>query len=132
MQARASLGLAVGEAAPRYHSLAALVTENGYRVLAPCHCSSCTAVPVRADFQRADGFIAQRFVPPLQCDLLQDRARVLEHGQDPARGRIVGGAPSCPGQLPRGVLMDAQTVIAVCELLLVVVALIDLVGRRDE
>ena len=28
--------------------------------------------------------------------------------------------------------MDAQTVIAVCELLLVVVALIDLVGRRDE
>lgn len=48
------------------------------------------------------------------------------------RGRIVGGAPSCPGQLPKGVLMDAQTVIAVCELLLVVVALIDLVGRRDE
>jgi hypothetical protein len=30
------------------------------------------------------------------------------------------------------VLMDAQTVIAVCELLLVVVALIDLFGRRDE
>ena len=28
--------------------------------------------------------------------------------------------------------MDAQTVVAVCELLLVVVALIDLVGRRDE
>lgn len=32
----------------------------------------------------------------------------------------------------RRVLMDAQTVIAVCELLLVVVALIDLIGRRDE
>ena len=32
----------------------------------------------------------------------------------------------------RKVLMDAQTVIAVCDLLLVVVALIDLVGRRDE
>lgn len=31
-----------------------------------------------------------------------------------------------------GVLMDAQTVIAVCELLLVIVALIDLVGRRNE
>lgn len=32
----------------------------------------------------------------------------------------------------RRTLMDTQTVIAVCELLLVVVALIDLVGRRDE
>ena len=37
-----------------------------------------------------------------------------------------------PEPRPKGVLMDAQTVIAVCELLLVVVALIDLVGRRDE
>ena len=57
---------------------------------------------------------------------------MLERGPNCSHGRIVGGAPSCPGQLPKGVLMDAQTVIAVCELLLVVVALIDLVGRRDE
>ncbi|MDB2135943.1 hypothetical protein PMX39_25510, partial [Enterocloster clostridioformis] len=55
-----------------------------------------------------------------------------ESNPAPARGRISGGAPSCPGQLPKGVLMDAQTVIAVCDLLLVVVALIDLFGRRDE
>lgn len=86
----------------------------------------------RRSSKRADGFIARRFVPPLQCALPQDRALVLERGQDRSHGRIVGGAPSCPGQLPKGVLMDAQTVIAVCELLLVVVALIDLVGRRDE
>ena len=38
----------------------------------------------------------------------------------------------CPGQHPKGALMDAQTVIAVCELLLVVVALVELIGRRDE
>lgn len=62
----------------------------------------------------------------------EDRASVLERDQNRFHGRIVGGAPSCPGQLPRGVLMDAQTVVAVCELLLVVVALVDLFGRRDE
>ena len=36
------------------------------------------------------------------------------------------------GSIRKEKLMDTQTVIAVCELLLVVVALIDLVGRRDE
>lgn len=32
----------------------------------------------------------------------------------------------------RSVPMDTQTVIATCELILVVVALIELIGRRDE
>ena len=72
------------------------------------------------------------FFPNLEHDPGGGTAPCSRGGRNRARGRISGGAPSCPGQLPKGVLMDAQTVIAVCELLLVVVALIDLVGRRDE
>ena len=110
-------------------------------MLAPCHCRISGCLPIPAWLSSAYAILVlvaspppslRIFFPNLEHDPGGGTAPCSRGGRNRARGESPGGAPSCPGQLPKGVLMDAQTVIAVCELLLVVVALIDLVGRRDE
>ena len=86
---------------------------------------------IRAGTRFAEGQPDALRIPPTQIAKNQ-MAHMMKITMQITHVKINGGAPSCPGQHPKGVLMDAQTVIAVCELLLVIVALFDFIDRRDE
>ena len=45
---------------------------------------------------------------------------------------MAAGAPSCPGGFMKGVAMDTQTVIALCDVFLVLIGIIGLVLVRRE
>ena len=117
--------------APRLRSLAPLETKEGTGCLHPVTAEFPDAFRFPHGFQAPTPSWSwltspppslRVFFPHLEHELGSGTAPCSRDSRNRVRGRISDGAPSCPGQLPKGVLMDAQTVVAVCELLLVVVA----------